>query len=313
MFQLIVNRLVGMLSVMFILLVIVFVIARVIPGDPAGIMLGPDATPEDIAQLRTELGLDEALLDQFLLYASGILHGDIGHSIFLNAPVTELLWQRAEPTLLLALFSLAIAVLVAVPAGIIAAYWRGSIIDHLVSGFAILGASVPSFWLGLMFMQIFAMQLGWFPTSGYGGPHADFWTRLNYLALPSLTLGLTSSALISRFTRSAMLDVLQEDFVRTARSKGMSEFGVVMKHALKNALVPIFTVIGITAALLVSGAIVTETVFNLPGLGNLVVSAVLRRDYPVIQGTLLIVAGIYVIFNLIVDLLYLAIDPRVRY
>lgn len=307
------HRIAGMLVVMALVVTIVFVIVRVTPGDPAAVMLGPDATAQDVAALRQRLGLDGSIPVQFASYVGGILQGDLGQSIFLGRPVTEALWDRAEPTFFLTLFSLLIAVAIALPVGIASAYWRGSVFDQAMTTLAMLAASIPSFWLGLLFIQLFAVRYGWFPTSGYGGPDTTLVERLHHLVLPATTLGIVSSALIMRFTRASMLDVLNDDYVRTARSKGMSEWRVVLRHALKNALIPILTVLGLTAALLVSGAIVTETVFGLPGVGNLIVSAVLRRDYPVIQGALLVVAGLYVLINFLIDMLYLLVDPRVRY
>jgi peptide/nickel transport system permease protein len=307
------NRLFGMLVVMALVVTVVFVIVRVTPGDPAAVMLGPDASAEDIGQLREKLGLNGTILEQFANYVAGVLRADFGQSIFLGQPVTQALMDRAEPTFLLTIFSLLIATVIALPVGILSAYWRGSFFDQAATALAMFAASVPSFWLGLLFIQFFAVHLGWFATSGYGGPGTTLFERLHYLVLPAFALGLVSSALITRFTRASMLDVLNDDYVRTARSKGMSEWRVVLKHALKNALIPILTVIGLTAALLISGAVVTETVFGLPGVGNLVVSAVLRRDYPVIQGALLVIAGLYVLVNFGIDMLYLLIDPRVRY
>ena len=288
------NRLIGMLTVMAIVVTIVFIIVRVTPGDPAAVMLGPDATAADVEALRQRLGLDGTILEQFISYVAGIFRGDLGQSIFLGQPVTTALWMRAEPTFFLTIFSLAIATVIALPIGVASAYWRGSWFDQVMTSLAMFAASVPSFWLGLIFIQTFAVSLGWFPTSGYGGPYSPLGERLYHLVLPATTLGIVSSALIMRFTRASMLDVLNDDYVRTARSKGMSEWQL-------------------TAALLISGAIVTETVFALPGVGNLIVSAVLRRDYPVIQGALLIVAGLYVLVNFVIDMLYLLVDPRVRY
>jgi peptide/nickel transport system permease protein len=307
------NRLFGMLVVMALVVTVVFVIVRVTPGDPAAVMLGPDASAEDIEQLREKLGLNGTIFEQFANYVAGVLRADFGQSIFLGQPVTQALMDRAEPTFFLTIFSLLIATAIALPVGILSAYWRGSMFDQAATALAMFAASVPSFWLGLLFIQFFAVHLGWFATSGYGGPGTTLFERLHYLVLPAFALGLVSSALITRFTRASMLDVLNDDYVRTARSKGMSEWRVVLKHALKNALIPILTVIGLTAALLISGAVVTETVFGLPGVGNLVVSAVLRRDYPVIQGALLVIAGLYVLVNFGIDMLYLLIDPRVRY
>ncbi|MCO6049638.1 ABC transporter permease [Mesorhizobium sp. RP14(2022)] len=307
------HRLLGMLVVMLLVVTIVFVIVRITPGDPAAVMLGPDATSADIAALRTQLGLDRPLLVQYFQYLADVVRGDFGQSIFLGQPVLRALADRAEPTFFLTLFSLGIAVAIALPIGIYSAYRRGSAFDQSATTVAMLAASIPSFWLGLLMIQFFAVKLGWFPTSGYGGPGASFATRLGHLVLPAFALGIVSSALIIRFTRASMLDVLNDDYVRTARSKGMGEARVILRHALKNAMIPILTIIGLTAALLISGAVVTETVFSLPGVGNLVVNAVLRRDYPVIQGALLVVAGLYVLINFLIDMLYILVDPRVRY
>ena len=306
-------RLLGMAAVMFLVLTIVFLIVRVTPGDPAAIMLGPDASADDVAHLRSRLGLDTPLPLQYLIYIGQVLRGDLGESIFLGQPVLTAIASRAEPTFFLTVFALAIACAIALPVGIMSAYRRGSLFDQGVTTLAMLAASIPGFWLSLILMQLFAVKLGWFPVSGYGGPGSALGERLYHLVLPAVALGVVSSALIIRFTRAAMLDVLGEDYVRTARSKGMSELRVVLRHALKNALIPIITVIGLTAAVLISGAVVTETVFGLPGIGNLVVSAVSRRDYPVIQGALLIIAGLYVLINFVIDMLYLVVDPRVRY
>jgi peptide/nickel transport system permease protein len=307
------QRLFGMIVVMFLVVTIVFVIVRVTPGDPAAVMLGPDATSQDIADLRTQLGLDRSLGVQYLYYMGQLLRGDLGQSIFLNMPVTSALLDRAEPTFFLTLFSLLIASAIALPIGIYAAYRRGSIFDQAATALAMLAASIPSFWLGLIMMQVFAVRFDLFPVSGYGGPGSTFADRMYHLVLPAFALGIVSSALVLRFTRASMLDVLGDDYIRTARAKGLIERRVILKHALKNALIPILTVIGLTAAVLVSGAVVTETVFGLPGIGNLVVSAVLRRDYPVIQGALLVIAALYVLINFAIDMLYLLVDPRVRY
>lgn len=309
----ILQRFVGMAVVMFLVVTIVFVIVRVTPGDPAAVMLGPDASAPDIADLRARLGLDQSLVIQYFYYIGQLLKGDLGQSIFLNMPVGVALLDRAEPTFFLTVLSLLIACIIALPVGVYAAYRRGSFVDQAATTVAMLAASIPSFWLGLILMQFFAVRLNLFPVSGYGGPGSSFMDRMYHLILPAIALGLVSSALILRFTRASMLDVLGDDYIRTARAKGLIERRVIMKHALKNALIPILTVIGLTAAVLISGAVVTETVFGLPGVGNLVVSAVLRRDYPVIQGALLVIAGLYVLINFIIDMLYLFVDPRVRY
>ncbi|NRP16819.1 Glutathione transport system permease protein GsiC [Ensifer adhaerens] len=313
MIRYILQRLFGMIVVMALVVTIVFVIVRVTPGDPAAVMLGPEATQQDIAELRTKLGLDQSLGLQYVYYIGQLLQGDLGQSIFLNQPVTSALAERAEPTFFLTLFSILIASGIALPIGIYAAYRRGSFVDQAATTLAMLAASIPSFWLGLILIQFLAVRLGWFPVSGYGGPGSSFMERMYHLTLPAIALGVVSSALILRFTRASMLDVLGDDFIRTARAKGLGERRVVMKHALKNALIPILTIVGLTAAVLISGAVVTETVFGLPGVGNLVVSAVLRRDYPVIQGALLVIAALYVLINFAIDMLYLLVDPRVRY
>ena len=307
------RRFAGLLLVLFIVAALVFFLTRLAPGDPAALMLGDQATAEDIAKLRTAYGLDKPLVVQFVLWLKEVASGNLGHSIFLQRPVTQALLERAEPTFFLAMFSLAIATAIGVPAGIASAVWRGRPIDQAVSGLAMLAANIPSFWLGLIFIQLFAVKLGWFPVAGYGSPEASLTERLQHLLLPSAVLGVVNSALITRFTRASMLDILSADFLRTARAKGLSERRVLLEHAFRNILVPVITVLGLTLALLIGGAIVTETVFGLPGVGNLVVSAVLRRDYPVIQGALLAVAAIYVLINLLIDLIYTLVDPRVRY
>ncbi|MEF2070140.1 ABC transporter permease [Consotaella aegiceratis] len=309
----ILKRLAGMVVVVFLVLTIAFILVRLAPGDPAALMLGPDATPEDTAALRARLGLDQPIAVQYLTFLAHALRGDLGQSLFFNQPVLSVLAHRAEPTIFLALFSLAFAIVIALPIGVLVAYYRGSTADQAAVSTAMLAASVPSFWTGLILQRWFATDLGWFPASGYGGPNTGFLDRMGYLILPSIVLGIVNSALILRFARASMLDVLGEDYIRTARSKGMRESRVVLRHALKNAAIPIVTVVGLTFALLVSGAVVTERVFNIPGMGNLVVGAVLRRDYPVIQGTLIVVATLYILINLAVDLLYLLIDKRVRY
>jgi peptide/nickel transport system permease protein len=305
-------RLGGMLLVMSIVAVLVFVLTRAAPGDPIAVLLGDQATADDIARVQKVYGLDRPLPVQFGLWLRELARGNLGESIFLQRPVTQALWERAEPTALLSLLAIAIATLIGVPCGIVSAVFRGRAVDQVFTGFAMLGASVPSFWFGLVLMQIFAVGLGWFPVSGYGEPGASLAARIHTLVLPATVLGVLNSALIIRFTRASMLDVLGEDYVRTARAKGLPESGVVLKHALRNALVPIVTVIGLTVALMIGGAVVTETVFGLPGVGNLVVSAVIRRDYPVIQGALLVVAVIYVVINFAIDLLYTMVDPRVK-
>ena len=306
------TRLGGALVVLALVAVLVFALTRLASGDPVALLLGEQATAEDIAVARIQYGLDKPLPTQFVLWIGELLQGNLGQSIFLQRPVAQALLERAEPTLFLALFAVGIAALIGIPCGMAAAIWRGSPGDQALSGVAMLGASVPSFWLGLILIQLFAVKLGWFPASGYGNPESPLAERLTHLLLPALVLGLLNSALIIRFTRASMLDILGEDYVRTARAKGLAEGTVMVKHVLRNALVPIVTVLGLTLALMIGGTVVTETVFNLPGVGNLVVRAVLRRDYPVIQGKLLVIAAIYVFINLAIDFLYTLVDPRIR-
>ena len=306
------KRFLGMIVVMFLVLTATFIIVRLAPGDPAALMLGPDATATDVAQLRHTMGLDQPIAVQYVSFLAAAVHGDLGRSIFFNKPVLQVIAARAEPTALLTLFSIIIAVAIALPVGVLSAYWRGSWLDQGSVSTAMLLASIPSFWLGLLFQQHLTGG-GFLPVSGFGTPTSGFLDRMRYLILPSLVLGLVNSSLITRFARASMLDVLSDDYVRTARAKGMSERRVVLRHAFKNALIPIITVVGLTFALLISGAVVTERVFNLPGVGSLVVGAVLRRDYPLIQGTLIVIAGLYILINFAVDMLYLVVDPRVTY
>jgi peptide/nickel transport system permease protein len=307
------GRLVGVSAVMLLVVTITFVIARIIPGDPAGVILGPSATPEDIEALRVRLGLNEPIITQFALYLRAMARLDLGDSIFLNRPVLQAIGERAGLTLQLTLLAAAIAVLIGLPIGILSAVRRGSALDQAFTAISISLASLPSFLVGLLLIRYLAVELGWFPVAGYGSPGAGLAERLYHLVLPAIAVAVPNSALILRFTRTSMLEVLHEDFIRTARAKGLSPALVILKHGLWNAFIPILTVIGLMVASLIGGAIVTETVFGLPGIGNLIVTAVVRRDYPVIQGALLVVSGAYVLLNLLIDLLYAAIDPRVRY
>jgi len=306
------SRLLGGCVVLLIVAVMVFSLVHLASGDPIAVLLGDQATAADIAQVRAQYGLDRPLATQFFLWMGQVVQGNLGMSIFMQQPVAEVLWSRAEPTLMLATLSVLIATLIGVPCGVLAAVWRGSRTDQALSAVAMCAASVPSFWMGLILIRIFAVQLGWLPASGYGPPDAGLLEKLRHMILPSAVLGILNSALIIRFTRASMLDTLGEDYMRTARAKGLSEPAVIVRHVLRNALIPIVTVIGLTMALMIGGTVVTETVFNLPGVGGLVVRAVLRRDYPVIQGTLLVVAFIYVLINFMIDFLYTVIDPRIR-
>jgi peptide/nickel transport system permease protein len=283
------------------------------PGDPAAVIAGDAATSEDIQKIRANLGLDEPFLVRFGSWGWDLLHGDLGTSIFTKLPVTRLIAQRVEPTVALTLCTLLVAVAVAVPLGVIAAAKAGTWIDRTVMAFSVLGFSVPVFVLAYILILTFSIELDWLPVQGYRNLSEGFWEWLRHLILPSLALGTVYMALIARITRATMLDVLSQDYVRTAHAKGLSPGSVLIGHALKNAAVPIMTIVGIGIALLISGAIVTETVFAIPGIGRLTVDAILRRDYPIIQGVILIFSATYVLINLAVDLSYMLFDPRIRY
>ena len=298
---------------MAVVVTIVFLLIHLIPGDPVSVMLGPDATPAQIAGTRQALGLDRPLPEQLYTFYARVLRGDLGHSYFLDRPVTTALAERAEPTIVLTLCALLVAVAIGVPSGIVAAAHRGSWWDRGLMFFSLLGVCVPGFWLSLNFIFLFAVRLGWLPAAGYASVFSDPRAALTYMVLPALSLGINQSALIARIARSCMLEVLQQDYIRTARAKGLAPRVVTYVHAFRNALVPVVAVIGITTAILIGGAVVTEIVFNIPGLGRLIISAILRRDYPVVQGVVLVTAAAYVLINLLVDLLYAFIDPRIRY
>jgi peptide/nickel transport system permease protein len=292
---------------------VVFSLLYLTPGDPAAVIAGDAATSDDIRRIRANLGLDEPFLVRFGGWVWGLAHGDLGTSIFTNLPVTHLIGQRIEPTLSLTLCTLLVAVLVAVPLGMIAAARAGTWIDRLVMAFSVLGFSVPVFVLAYILILLFSIELDWLPVQGYRNIQENFWDWLRHLILPSIALGTVYIALIARITRASMLDVLAQDYIRTAQAKGLAPGAVLVGHALKNAAVPIITIIGIGIALLIGGAIVTETVFAIPGVGRLTVDAILRRDYPIIQGVILIFSGAYVLINLAVDLSYMFFDPRIRY
>jgi len=307
------RRLLALVPVLAVVLTVVFLLIHLIPGDPASAMLGPSATTEQIEATRHELGLDRPLWEQLVGFYGRVVRGDLGRSYFLNRPVTVALWERAEPTLALTLAALFVAIAVGVPAGIVAGASPGSFLDRILMLGALLGVCVPGFWLSLNFIYLFAVRLGWLPAGGYASFLADPWAAARFMVLPAVSLGISQSALIARIARSCMIEVLAQDYVRTARAKGLHERAVVYVHAFRNALVPVVTVIGITMAILIGGAVVTEIVFNIPGLGRLVISAILRRDYPVVQGVVLVTAVVYVLINLGVDVVYALIDPRIRY
>tara|TARA_B100001013_G_scaffold301086_1_gene202537 strand:+ start:162 stop:1058 length:897 start_codon:yes stop_codon:yes gene_type:complete len=291
----------------------VFLLLHLSPGDPATVIAGDYASPEDIARIRAQLGLDRPLYIQFTTWIGQLGHGDLGVSIFSNLPVSQLIMQRIEPTLSLAFFTLTIAIVVAVPLGVLAAWKAGSWIDRGVMAFSVLGFSTPVFVLGYALIYFFSLKLNFFPVQGYTSISEGLWPFLHRLILPSVTLSVIFIALFARITRASVMEILEEDYIRTARAKGLSNRTVLMRHALRNAAVPIITVIGIGFALLIGGVVVTESVFNIPGLGRLTVDAVLRRDYPVIQGIILVFSATYVLVNLVIDILYVALDPRIRY
>jgi peptide/nickel transport system permease protein len=308
-----VRRVLAVIPVMVVVVTVVFLLIHLIPGDPASAMLGPDATPAQIEATRRQLGVDRPVYEQLLKFYGRVVQGDLGHSYFLNRPVTAVLWERAEPTLLLTVSALLVAIVIGVPSGIIAGAYQGSVWDRTLMLGALLGVCIPGFWLSLNFIYLFAVKLAWLPAAGYTSMLVDPRAALRFMVLPAFSLGFNQSALIARIARSCMLEVLQQDYIRTARAKGLHEGVVIYLHAFRNALVPVVTVIGITMAILIGGAVVTEIVFNIPGLGRLVISAILRRDYPVVQGVVLVTAAFYVLINLGVDMVYAFIDPRIRY
>jgi peptide/nickel transport system permease protein len=309
----VIRRLLSTVVVMAIVGIFVFLLLHLSPGDPAAIIAGDNATSEQIDGIRRKLGLDDPLPVQFLRWVGQIAQGDLGISIFSNEPVLKLVRQRLEPTVSLALTTLFVAVTLAVTFGVLAAWKAGTWVDRLLMVISVMGFSVPVFVVGYLLIYLFAIELRWLPVQGYT-PIAEGlgpWAR--NLVLPSVALGLAYVALIARITRASMLDVLAEDYIRTAKAKGVATRSMLLKHALKNAGVPIITIIGIGVALLISGVVITETVFNIPGIGRLVVDAISKRDYPIIQGVILIFSGVYVLVNLAVDLTYTLIDPRIRY
>lgn len=306
------NRLLSAIPVFLIVSAVVFLLIHLTPGDPAAVMLGPEASPADVAALRESLGLNAPLWNQYFSWISGIFRGDLGDSIFLNRSVGDAIFAQIRPTLYLAIVAELIAVIIAVPAGIIAARRQGRFSDLAVVSAAVLGTSLPSFLLGLLLILLFAVNLGVLPSAGYTAPTTDFAMFLKQIILPAVALAAMQAALIARMTRTTMIDVLHQNYITVARAKGLGERVITIKHALRNSALPILTVIAQSFGLLISGAIVIETVFNIPGLGQLIINGITRRDYPVIQGVVLVAAGIYVAINLIVDILYGLLDPRVR-
>ena len=308
----IMRRLVALLPTLIVPLLLVFTLLHLSPGDPAAVMLGADATPQQVQALREQLGLNDPFLVQLLNWLGRMATLDLGDSIFLRMPVIDAIVQRLEPTIMLTLYALTIAVVVGMVSGIVAAVNRNGILDQLSMTVAMVGVSMPEFWFGLMLIVVFAVEFRLFPVAGYTPLDQGFWACLWSLTLPAVSVGLVQAGFIARITRSSMLDVIGEDFIRTARAKGLPSRVVVLRHALKNALIPVLTVIGITFAVLMGGAIAIESVFNIPGIGRLLVNAVARRDYPVIQGVVLFRALTFIFITLVVDILYGLIDPRVK-
>jgi peptide/nickel transport system permease protein len=312
-FAYIVRRILATIPVMGVVAIFVFSLLYFSPGDPAAVIAGDLATVDDIEKIRQQLGLNEPFLVRFSTWLFAILQGDLGTSIFSSLPVSTLIGQRLEATISLSITTIVLSVSVAVPLGVLAAARAGGWLDRLVMMFAVLGFSVPVFVLGYVLIFLFSLELDWLPVQGFVSIREGFWPFLRQLILPSLALGTIYIALIARMTRAAMLDVLSQDYIRTANAKGLGTEKVLLRHALKNAAVPIVTVVGIGVALLIGGVVVTESVFAIPGLGRMTVDAILRRDYPIIQGVILMFSFVYVLINLLVDLSYSLFDPRIRY
>ncbi|MGJ4936460.1 ABC transporter permease [Bradyrhizobium oligotrophicum] len=307
------RRVLSTLPVMAIVALFVFSLLYIAPGDPAAVIAGDQASPADVERIRANLGLDQPFLVQFGSWVWRLLHFDLGTSIFTNLPVASMIAQRIEPTLSLMMVTLCLTIIIAVPLGVIAAWKAGTWIDRIIMAFAVFGFSVPVFVVGYILAYVFALKFDWLPVQGYTPLSQGFWPWLQNLILPAVALGCVYIALIARITRAAMLEVLQQDYIRTARAKGLGQGGILFIHALKNAAVPIVTVVGIGIALLIGGAVVTESVFAIPGLGRLTIDAILRRDYPVIQGIVLLFSFVYVLVNLLIDITYTLVDPRIRY
>lgn len=309
----ILRRILATIPVVLFVMLFVFSLLYITPGDPAAILAGDQATQAELEAIRTDLGLDRSFPVRFVEWSTGVMQGDFGTSIFTQLPVSKMILQRVEPTLSLMVVTMIIAIVVAVPLGVLAAWKHGSILDRVIMLFAVLGFSVPVFVIGYVLAWTLALQLGWLPVQGYTPFAEGLWPWLRSLLLPSITLATFYIAIIARITRATMLEIMQQDYIRTARGKGVSESAVLFVHALRNASVPIVTVVGIGIALVISGAVVIESVFALPGLGRLTVDSILRRDYPVIQAVILIFSFVYVVINLLIDLSYTVIDPRIRY
>lgn len=309
----ILRRIVDFIPTILVVAVIVFIITRLIPGDPAAVMLGPQASVKDIEALRESLGLNDPLYIQFFHYFSDLLTGNLGVSLTYNEPIVQLILDRFPNTLILAITALIIAFVIGVPAGIISASKQNSLLDYAVMLISLIGVSMPIFWLGVMLVLYFSVNLGWFPSTGMGDMSEGIIPYFKHLILPSITLATIPMATFARITRSSMLEVISQDYIKTARAKGLSEFIVICKHAFKNALTPLLTVLGMQISSMLGGAVLTETIFSWPGMGRLIVDAIDKRDFIVVQGTVLFIAVIFVLVNLFVDVLYKVVNPRVNY
>jgi len=313
MLKLLFNRILQLIPTLFIVITLVFCITRIIPGNPAAVILGPQASVTEIAELTKEMGLNESIPKQFVIYTEGLLKGDIGKSYSYNEPVADLIKGAFPNTVMLATTSIILALLIGISIGVISAIKQYSIFDYVSMIFALIGVSMPVFWLGLMLALVFSVNLGWLPTMGIGGMQNGIWDVIKHLILPTVTLATIPTATFARITRSSMLETINQDYIKALRAKGLSERKIVWKHALKNALPPIITVLGLQISSTLAGAILTETIFNWPGMGKLIVDAIGNRDYAVIQGVVLFIAVIYVVINLIVDIVYIYINPKVSY
>jgi peptide/nickel transport system permease protein len=308
-----IRRLLATLLVMLGVSFVVFMIIHLVPGDPVRVMLGLQADQAKVEEIRQLMGFDRPLLVQYADWLWSALHGDLGQSFITGQSVSEAVIQRLPATLSLAMAALLIALAIALPAGIISAVFPRSLWDYSAMFFSQVGVSIPDFWMGIMFILVFSLALGWLPPSGYTNPSEDFWGWLSHLILPAMTVGLISASIMTRFVRSAMLETLHEDFVRTARAKGLVERVTLLRHVLPNAAIPIVTIVGLQMASLLGGVVIVEIIFAWPGLGRLALDAVIRRDYPMVQGAVLLVALSFAVINLVVDLLYAYLDPRVKY
>lgn len=313
MLKVILNRIAQLIPILLIVVLVTFGITRVIPGNPAAVILGPQASVEEIAKLEVELGLDKSIFEQFFIYIKGLLQGDLGMSYSYGQPVSELIAESFPNTILLTITSIVLSLLIGIPAGIISATKQYSKLDYALMIVSLIGVSMPIFWLGLMLVLVFSVNLGWLPSIGMGSLDAGLWDFISHLILPTIALATIPAATFARVTRSSMLETIQQDYIKSLRAKGLKESKIIWKHGLKNALPPIVTVIGLQISSLLSGAILTETIFSWPGMGKLIVDSISNRDYAVVQGTVLFIALIYILINLIVDIVYMYINPKVSY